>query len=49
MALFGLTAKQWREKNPKEDGNIRDYASVEQLIVLSNMESVNAELIKLID
>ena len=46
MALFGLTAKQWRENNPKQEGNIRDYASVEQLIVLSNMESVNAELIK---
>ena len=46
IALFGQTAKEWRENNPKQDGNIRDYASVEQLIVLSNMESVNAELIK---
>jgi hypothetical protein len=46
IALFGLTAKEWRENNPKQDGNIRDYANVEQLIVLSNMESVNAELIK---
>lgn len=46
MALFGLTAKEWREANSDKDGNIRDYAKVEQLIVLSNMESVNAELIK---
>ena len=46
MALFGMTAKEWRESNSDKDGNIRDYASVEQLIVLSNMESVNAELIK---
>ena len=46
MALFGMTAKAWREANSDKDGNIRDYSSVEQLIVLSNMESVNAELIK---
>lgn len=46
IALFGMTAKQWRETNNDKDGNVRDYASVEQLIVLSNMESVNAELIK---
>lgn len=41
-----MTAKEWRESNSDKDGNIRDYANVEQLIVLSNMESVNAELIK---
>ena len=46
VALFGLTAKQWREENKDKEGNIRDYARVEQLIVLSNMESINAELIK---
>jgi len=46
VALFGVTAKQWRETNPKLDGNVRDYANVEQLVVLSNMESMNAELIK---
>ncbi|MGX3022158.1 KilA-N domain-containing protein [Ursidibacter sp. B-7004-1] len=45
MALFGLTAKQWREANPKKEGNIRDYASIEQLLVLANLESMNAELI----
>jgi hypothetical protein len=46
IALFGMTASLWRETNSDKDGNIRDYATVEQLIVLSNMESMNAELIK---
>ena len=46
MALFGKTAKQWRDGNPKAEGNIRDEASLEQLVVLSNLESVNALLIK---
>ncbi len=46
VALFGMTAKQWRDENPSKDGNIRDYASVEQLIVLSNLESLNAEYIR---
>ena len=46
MALYGITAKEWREENSKLEGNIRDYSSVEQLVVLSNMESMNAELIK---
>lgn len=46
MALFGRTAKDWRDKNPKKDGNIRDYADVTQLVVLANLEGVNAELIK---
>ena len=45
MALFGMTAKQWREVNPKAEGNIRDAANIEQLVVLSNMESINAVLI----
>lgn len=45
VALFGRTAKQWRDANPKLDGNIRDDAGVEQLLVLANMESLNAEFI----
>ena len=45
MALFGKTAKQWREENPNEKGNIRDYATIQQLVVLSNLESINAMLI----
>lgn len=45
MALFGMTAKQWREVNPKATGNIRDAATIEQLVVLSNLESINAVLI----
>jgi hypothetical protein len=45
MALFGMTAKQWREANHDLKGNVRDYATIEQLVVLSNMESTNALLI----
>ncbi|MBI1837758.1 MAG: KilA-N domain-containing protein [Flavobacteriia bacterium] len=45
MALFGITAKQWRDENPNEKGNIRDYANIQQLVVLSNLESINAMLI----
>ncbi|MGF7184773.1 hypothetical protein GGQ84_000858 [Desulfitispora alkaliphila] len=45
MALFGLTAKAWRENNPDKTGNIRDYANVSQLVCLSNLESLNAVLI----
>jgi hypothetical protein len=45
VALFGMTAKQWRDLNPKSEGNIRDAATIEQLVVLSNMESINAVLI----
>ncbi len=45
VALFGITAKQWRDANPKEEGNIRDAATLEQLVVLSNLESINAALI----
>jgi hypothetical protein len=42
MALFGKTAKQWRDANPQLKGNIRDYASINELICLSNMENINA-------
>jgi len=45
VALFGITAKQWREANPGLKGNIRDYASINELICLSNMENLNAVLI----
>ena len=45
VALFGITAKEWREANPDADGNIRDLATIEQLVVLSNLESINAVLI----
>jgi len=47
VALFGQTAKEWREKNLDKDGNIRDYASIEQLLVLANIEGMNAELIRM--
>lgn len=46
VALFGLTAKQWREANPTLKGNIRDYASINELICLSNMENLNAVFIE---
>lgn len=46
VALFGITAKQWRDINPKVKGNIRDEANIEQLVVLSNLESINAILIQ---
>ena len=45
VALFGMTAKQWREDNPDKKGNIRDYASINELICLSNMENLNAVFI----
>ncbi len=45
VALFGVTAKEWRDVNPKLQGNIRDHAQIEQLVVLSNLESINAVLI----
>ncbi len=45
VALFGMTAHQWREANPRAPGNMRDAATLEQLVVLSNMESINAMLI----
>jgi len=46
VAMFGKTAKQWRDKNSDKSGNIRDYATIEQLVILSNMESINALLIR---
>jgi hypothetical protein len=45
VALFGQTAMQWRAANPKLDGNMRDHASIEQLLVLANIEGMNAEFI----
>lgn len=46
VALFGMTAKEWREKNPDKKGNIRDYAEVSQFVCLSNLENLNAYLIE---
>ena len=46
VALFGHTAKEWRDVNPSADGNVRDHAPLEQLVVLSNLESLNAVLIR---
>ena len=47
VAVFGMTAKTWRISNPESKGNVRDYATPEQLLVLSNLEAVNAELIRM--
>lgn len=46
VALFGKTAKQWKQEHPDAKGNMRDYATIEQLLVLSNMENINALLIE---
>ncbi len=46
VALFGITAKDWRDANPATKGNVRDEATIEQLVVLSNLESINAVLIR---
>ena len=46
MALFNMTARKWRKRNKNKKGNIRDYADIRQLICLSNLESINAELIR---
>ena len=46
VAMFGMTAKQWREANPELKGNIRDYATINELIYLSNMENLNAVFIE---
>lgn len=46
VAMFGMTAKQWREANPSLKGNIRDYATINELICLSNMENLNAVFIE---
>jgi len=45
MALFGTTAKIWRDENPDKKGNIRDYADISQLVCLSNLENLNAHFI----
>lgn len=45
MALFGITAKDWRSTNPEKKGNIRDYADMSQLVCLSNLENLNAHCI----
>ena len=46
VALFGMTAKEWKDKNPNLDGNMRDYANILQLVILSNLENLNAEMIE---
>ncbi len=46
VALFGKTAQEWKQENPEKKGNIRDYANIEQLVILTNMESINAVLIR---
>lgn len=46
MALFGMTAKNWRDENPDKKGNIRDYANISQLVCLSNLENLNAHFIE---
>ena len=46
VALFGFTAKEWRVANPASTGNVRDHSTIEQLVVLSNLESINAVLIQ---
>jgi len=46
VALFGMTAKEWRVQNPKLEGNIRDYSDVTQLVCLANLETLNAEFIR---
>ena len=46
VALFGMTAKEWKEKNPVLDGNMRDYANILQLVILVNLENLNAQMIK---
>lgn len=49
VALFGVTAKEWRENNPKlaDGGNIRDYTDLLHLVILNNLENINAELIEM--
>ncbi|HVE43779.1 MAG TPA: KilA-N domain-containing protein [Gammaproteobacteria bacterium] len=47
VALFGQTAKEWRDANPNQEGNMREYATIEQLLVLANIEAMNAEFIRM--
>jgi len=46
VALFGITAKEWRKQNSNKKGNIRDYINIHQLVCLANLESLNAEFIR---
>lgn len=46
VALYGMTAAEWKKRNPRKDGNMRDYSDVTQLVVLANLEGINAELIR---
>ncbi len=46
VALFGMTSKEWKDKNPELDGNMRDYANILQLVILSNLENLNADMIE---
>ena len=46
VALFGITAKEWKDNNPELEGNMRDYANILQLVILSNLENLNAEMIE---
>ena len=45
VVLFGMTAKEWKDKNPTLDGNMRDYANILQLVILSNLENLNSEML----
>ena len=47
VTLFGMTAKEWRESNPNLKGNIRDYTNLLHLVILNNLENINAELIEI--
>jgi len=47
VALFGQTAKQWRDANPQKEGNMREYATIKELLVLANIEAMNAEFIRM--
>jgi hypothetical protein len=47
VAMFGMTAQQWRKANSGKEGNVRDYSTIEQLLVLANLESMNAEFIRM--
>jgi len=46
VALFGMTTKEWKDNNPELEGNMRDYANILQLVILSNLENLNAEMIE---
>ena len=46
VALFGMTAKEWKDRNPNLDGNIRDYANILQLVIISNLENLNSEMLE---